>query len=164
MLAALLFSLSMYSCSAPPTAPIAGEKPQTVAADGITPSLMRSAAKPSYNLEKIGDVVNPFEKQPVTVSGSETLTVAGWAVDAEHKGIPAGVEVVVDGKAYRAEAGQDRADVAGHFKIPAYLKSGFTFSAPASVFGPGKHVVAIRIIASDKKSYLEGLGVAVDIR
>jgi hypothetical protein len=154
-----------FSCSSPPTtAPSSEKAAPKVEADGATAHLERSANKPLYNLENIGSVVNPFDKQPVAVPVSGNLTVIGWAVDGATKSAAGGVDVLIDGQPYKALAGRDRADVADFYKVPAYAKAGFNYSAPASAFGRGKHAIAVRVISNDGKTYSEGLDLTIDIR
>jgi hypothetical protein len=163
--AAISFLCLLSSCRAPDSAPPPAEKSQfTIQPDGVTPQLQRLTGKPLYNLEMIGNVIDPFPKQPVVVSASEVLSVVGWAVDGASKNAAAGVEVVVDGRPYRAEAKLDRPDVAAFYKAPEYRRAGFRFSAPASAFGAGKHVLSIRTIANDGKAYFEGLDLTLEIR
>ncbi len=126
--------------------------------------MQRLTGKPLYNLEMIGNVVDPFPKQPVVLPASDALSVVGWAVDGASKNVAAGVEVVIDGRPYRAQAQLDRPDVAAFYKVPEFRKAGFRFSAPAAAFGAGKHVLSIRTIANDGKAYFEGLDLTLEIR
>lgn len=159
-----LVCFSLLSCSSPPTSPSSEKAAPKIEADGATAHLERSANKPLYNLERIGSVVNPFDKQPVAVPAASTLAVEGWAVDGASKSAAGGVDVLIDGQPYKAVAGRDRADVADFFKVPAYGKAGFAYSAPASAFGRGKHSIAVRVISNDGKTYSEGLDLTIDVR
>ena len=152
------------SCSSPPTSSTVTTQAVKLVADGPTTHLQRSAEKPLYNLERIGEVVNPFDKQPIGVPSSGNLTVIGWAVDGASKNAAGGVDVLVDGQPYKALAGQDRGDVADYYKIPAYGKAGFNYTAPASAFGRGKHSIVVRVISNDGKTYSEGLGLTIEVR
>ena len=134
-------------------------KPET----GDSASLARKDNKPLYNLEYIGAVVDPAGKQPVRVELGNELLVAGWAVDAPSRAMAGGVEIVIDGTPYTAAYGLPRGDVAEHFKVPAYSNAGFSFRTAATNFGAGRHQIAVRILTNDKRSYYEGLPVAVDI-
>ena len=151
--------LGLGACSPPPHGP-AGAR---IVADGITPRLSRSAVSSLYNLEQINAVVEPLIHQPVSVPRDEDLTVAGWAVDKSSQSEASGIEIVIDGKAYRARSGVERPDVSQVFGVPAYSKSGFSFSAPADDLGKGRHELTLRIVLADQKSYVESPVVIVNV-
>jgi hypothetical protein len=130
---------------------------------GISNSLARLSADPSYNLEVIGGVVNPFQNPPIRVPINGQFSLSGWAVDALAKEISGGVEVVVDGVPYPAQSNLARGDVATYFKVPAYINAGFSFSAEAGAFGKGKHKVSIRVLTHDRKSYYQGAPLIIKI-
>jgi hypothetical protein len=153
---ACLFAL--VSCSAPPITPAKFE------ADGPTATLKRTDGQPLYNLEKVGAVVNPLEKTSVQIPSSGNINVAGWAVDRNSKSAANGVDVVIDGKAYRAQAGQNRGDVAEYFHEPAYARAGFSFLFPASAVAPGTHQLSLRVISQDGTSYTESPTVRIEVR
>ncbi len=131
---------------------------------GITASLSTQNGKPLYNLEQVGATLDPFNRQPIKVSATGSLTAQGWAVDPAKKDLAGGVEVVIDKVPYAAEYGLPRGDVGAYFKVPAYDKCGFAFTAPAAAFGRGDHALSIRILSNDKQSYYQGGSVNVSIR
>ncbi len=158
----VLENARLYS---PPAAPPPAETSQATAQpDGPAPVRQHLTAPAFYNLEVIGKVVGPFVKQSVPVAVSDPLTLSGWAADGVNKRTADGVEVLIDGKHYRAQSGLDRPDVAAYFKVPAYGKSGFRFVAPPKTFSAGKHVLSIRILVNDSRAYFEGSEVSVEIR
>ncbi|MCX6631405.1 MAG: hypothetical protein NTW28_27650 [Candidatus Solibacter sp.] len=130
----------------------------------MTASLMRSDTKALYNLEKLGDVMNPLEAEVVVVPATGTLTGVGWAVDGANKAAAGGVDVAVDGRPHRAESGRERPDVGQHFNIRAYDSSGFIFYLPVAKLGPGVHKLTMRVVSHDGKTYSEGLPVRLEIR
>ena len=132
--------------------------------DGLSVNLKRYEGSPLYNLESVGSVVNPLTKRVVEVSSAGNWAVAGWAVDQANKAPAAGVDVVIDGRAYRAQYGEDRLDVANHFNVPAYQKSGFKFTVPAGAIGKGRHELRVRVILSDRNAYQEGVPVPLEIQ
>jgi len=67
-------------------------------------------------------------------------------------------------RAYRAQYGEDRLDVANHFNVPAYQKSGFKFTVPAGAIGKGRHELRVRVILSDRNAYQEGVPVPLEIQ
>lgn len=157
----LVLSCFLAGCSAPPTVQ---PESRPAESEASTAAPARSNAKPLYNLEKLGEVINPLESPAPIVIKSDTLTAIGWAVDGSQKTEAGGVDLVIDGKPRRADYGQDRPDVAKHFGVPAYAKAGFTFSAPTAEIGRGAHKLAVRVVSQDGKTYSEGVAVTVDIR
>jgi len=157
----LLAMIFLAGCSAPETAP-PGEI--TIQADGTSSTLTRSFKPTPYNLERINSVTEPSIHQPISVAALEDLEVSGWAVDQAAKTEPSAVEVVIDGKAFRAKAGLERKDVAAYLKVPGYSNSGFAYSAPASGFGKGKHSLVLRIIDKEGKTYFETSPVELDVK
>ncbi len=139
-------------------------------AEGAVPKLSlaamtRSANPPVYNLENLAGIASPLGKTgPLQIRANSSLKLDGWAVDDEAKALAAGVEVVIDGKAYRALYGRSRPDVAAYFHVPAYLNAGFSASVPMAAVGPGQHKLALRVIAQDRKSYSEGATIELDVR
>jgi hypothetical protein len=143
----------LAACSVPSTGPpVALPK---VEPDGVSPALTRSDTPTLYNLDNINSVVSPITTKPIVVAEADDLTVSGWAVDQSAQSTPAGIEVVVDGNAYRAVTGLNRIDVADHFKIPGYSKAGFSFSIPAGTLEKGRHGLVLRILLVDGKHYFE---------
>ncbi|MCX6631403.1 MAG: hypothetical protein NTW28_27640 [Candidatus Solibacter sp.] len=152
----------LAGCGTPSTGPVS-QGQNTIQADGITPKLSPSTTPTLSNLEKINSIVEPSIHQPVVISAAEELTASGWAVDQSAQSEASGVEIVIDGKAYRAKTGIERMDVANYLKVPAYSRAGFSFSAPADAFGRGKHQLSLRVIAKDGKSYFETPAVAINV-
>jgi len=154
----LLTLVLLVCCTAPPpgTEPT-GPPPAT----GLSSNLQLKKVPPLYNLEQIGDVVNPFTKQPVKVAATGDLLVSGWAVDVEAKDLGKGVDVVIDGTPLAANYPSDRGDVATFFKNPAYAKAAFQLVMPASGLRRGSHSVMVRIITKDGTAYYQGLPVAI---
>jgi hypothetical protein len=112
----------------------------------------------------VGAVVEPFTKQPVTVSAGGELILRGFAVDRESKNAAGGVDIAIDGMPFMAQYGIARPDVADYFKTPAYAKAGFLFTMPARMFGNGRHQLAVRVIASDKSTFYQSPALAIEIR
>jgi hypothetical protein len=128
-------------------------------------AMTRSANPPLSNLENLAGIASPLGKTgPLRIRASGSLKVDGWAVDEKAKALAAGVDVVIDGKAYRALYGRSRPDVAAYFHVPAYLNAGFSASVPMAAVGPGRHRLALRVIAQDRKSYSEGAAIELDVR
>jgi hypothetical protein len=131
--------------------------------NGISASLPPAAGTPLYSLDKIGDVVEPFAKQPVHVQSDGEIQLSGFAVDKVAKDLAGGVDIAIDGLAFSAHYGISRPDVAAYFKIATYGQAGFSFSIPARYFGRGRHKLAVRVVSKDKTRYYEGPVLEVNI-
>jgi len=151
--------------SSPPATSSSTAAPATVATrtEDRTKNLTRLPGLPKYNLELVNGIQNPLMGVPIAVNKSDTLRLTGWAVDGDAKQAASGVEVRIDGDPYQATFGANRADVAAANKVAGYQKSGFTLALPAARLGTGKHVLAIRVISHDGKSYHEGTEVAFKV-
>ena len=123
----------------------------------ISTGLVEVGPATDYNIEHVGDVVQPAPDTVVPFQIAADLDVDGWAVDERNKVSPGGIDVVVDGKHYPATYGIARPDVVTHFKnhgAPgAYIGSGFACKIPGAQIGPGSHVLAIHVITGDAKGY-----------
>ncbi|HEX5000022.1 MAG TPA: hypothetical protein VFY29_17505 [Terriglobia bacterium] len=115
-------------------------------------------------VDRIGDIPNPAEKQPIQIKIDQNLDMSGWAVDEGAQSLAGTVDVVIDGKPFPAVYGSDRPDVAAHFKNPELGKSGYTFSVAARGLGPGKHVLTVRPMTADKTKYSESNPITIEIR
>jgi len=150
----LLSTLTLLlSCGPPPTT--GPSDAIAVIPNGGSAKLPLQPGMPLHNLEFVNDT-QVVPGKPIHVSRSGQLVVIGWAVDQDAKSVPGGVDVVIDGKAYAAETGISRPDVVQVFKVPAYLASGFRFSAPAAAFPPGNHLITVRVINQARSAYWQG--------
>jgi len=100
------------------------------------------------------------------VAKGDQLTLQGWAVDQNNAKAAGGVFITVDERLeIPALYGLERPDVADFHGNNNYRYSGFEASVPASVIGPGRHVIAIKVISADKKEYYQPVQVlTVDIK
>jgi hypothetical protein len=87
------------------------------------------------------DVAIDARTRSTTVAQSDSLMVAGWAM--QDNGTPAKKVVIqIDGNTVgNATLGMTRADVHGAFKNSAYRSSGWGLSYPASALSLGTHTV-----------------------
>jgi hypothetical protein len=139
-----------------------GRAPEKAAAPppatGITQRLQQKATtERCFVIDRLGAAVSPGE-HPVEIAGLDQVVVRGWAIDPASKSTAAGVDIVIDNIPYSARYGVDRPDVADYFKAPAYLKSGFEFSMPASFLAAGRHALAVRVVQAGRQLYYEGPG------
>ncbi len=142
------------------TVPVSATKPRR----GISGGLSHAKEAPLYNLEKVGEVLEPFSNQPIIVPVSGTVALNGWAVDGHATEAAGGVEVVLDQVPYATQSNMDRGDVADHFKVPGYAKAGFVFSVPAAVLGKGDHELLVRVLSHDRSSYYQGQSLTIRIQ
>jgi hypothetical protein len=130
---------------------------------GRTASLKLLATAPLYNLETIGDVVNPFGRARLTVNTSVPLKISGWAVDAIAREAASGVDIVIDQKPFAARYSVNRPDVAGYFHTPAYRRSGFELVVPATQLSAGQHSLLLRIIDQQGTGYFQSPSLSFDL-
>jgi hypothetical protein len=167
---AIILAFSLWQLSCKPyerpreNAGGAAAAPAALSPTGSSGSLKAKSGTPLYNPERIGDVIDPVSKQPVSVATNGVFTIAGWAADGDAKKPASGVDVVIDGVPMQAEYGSSRADVATHFGVPAYGQTGFQFSLPASMLPKGTHSVTVRVIANDGSGYYQGVPIAVVVQ
>ncbi|MDQ6834013.1 MAG: hypothetical protein M3008_11490 [Chloroflexota bacterium] len=91
---------------------------------------------------------------PIKIASAAMITITGWAVDTTAEKAAGGVIFAVnDTTTFRATYGIDRPDVAATLKNDAYRRSGFSAAFPAGGLTPGRHTIAIKIIAADLRSY-----------
>jgi len=128
--------------------------------------LVKLGPATGYNLEKVGETVQPSAGTVVVFPAAANLLVSGWAVDEQKKVSPGGVDVLIDGRHFPANFGIVRADVEAHFKnrgVPgAYLSSGFDCIIPGAQMGKGPHVLSVHVISGDGKGYYETVPVTIE--
>ena len=123
--------------------------------DGTSKTLTRVEGTPVHNLEKIQNVDGPYGQQSISISSVSETVMTGWAVDGLAKKEAGGVDIVMDGKIYKANYGSDRPDVSEALKFPA-TRSGFSLAMPRDFLSRGSHRVSVRVITNDGKNYAEG--------
>jgi len=121
--------------------------------NGTSLTLVKAEGSPIHNLERIEKVVGPYSQPSTIISLDNDAEVAGWAIDSAARKPAGGVDVVIDGKAYKAEYGSDRQDVSDFYKIADYKKCGFSFIIPANSLSKGPHDIYLRVIASNGKTF-----------
>jgi hypothetical protein len=123
---------------------------------GISQNLTRNSAAPAYNFDNLGPINYPAVQKSNQISGDTPNAVSGWALEQGQKGTAGGVDVVIDQVPYSAHYGSPRTDVADHFKCPDCTNSGFQLNMAKGQLTKGPHMVSVRVISNDKKSYTEG--------
>jgi hypothetical protein len=94
------------------------------------------------------------------VRGGGGLKGSGWAIDREHGAAAAGVDVALDDRPFRTFFGADRPDVADYYRGP-YRRSGFSGEVPASAVTSGRHMLALRVVASGGACYYQSAGIPI---
>ncbi len=84
----------------------------------------------------------------------DSLLVEGWAYDSTARSTGRALLLVVDGaRAFQAEYGISRPDVATFFRNETYRNSGYEAVVPASAFSVGQHTVNLMLLSKDGKHY-----------
>ena len=81
--------------------------------------------------------------------------VRGWAIDAPAATLAGGVEIVIDGHAYKLPYFLTRADVAAAKRMEAYTDCGFLAIVSPELLPKGSHTVSLRIVSADRKTYYQ---------
>jgi hypothetical protein len=131
----------------------------------LTAQLTGSTTVPVFNFDLVAGVATPFDRQgpPIPVAQQGNLVVIGWAVDSAASKPASAVEVLIDGRPFRAEYGVERADVANQFGVPDYLNCGFALTMNARLLRRGYHVLAVRVVSADGSSYEQGPEVTIAV-
>jgi hypothetical protein len=130
----------------------------------IRTDIQRASEPPLFNIDNLG-----AEGQRLTASAQEVrlgtpVYVSGWAIDRKNNALAAGVDVFLDDTAYPARYGTERADVGAYFKNPRYNSAGFTAIIPAAELKPGRHKIAVHIIARDSSVFWESAPIVLIAR
>jgi hypothetical protein len=84
----------------------------------------------------------------------DSLLVEGWAYDPTARSTGRLLLLVVDGtRAFQADYGISRPDVATFFRNQAYRDAGYTAVVPASAFSVGQHTLNLVLLSKDGKRY-----------
>jgi len=156
------------AAAAPVAAPvqnISEQRPHTAFGldPGITPRLRRNAEPTQYFVDQFGPSVQPFGKT-VEIRSGEKVMVRGWAIDAPAARLAGGVEVVIEGRAYKLPYFLARADVAAALRTEAYTDCGFLGIVSPELFPKGSHTVLFRIVSADRKTYYQSPNFRVIVR
>jgi FkbM family methyltransferase len=128
---------------------------------GVSRQLNCSGVALACCLDSVGGVINPGADAFIHVADGRSIEIWGWAVDQQGM-IPAGgVDIVIDNELYSAVYGEERRDVAEHLKSHACRDSGFCLTLRPGTLAQGRHVVSLRVVAHDQRSYYQGPQVAL---
>lgn len=172
-IAAMGAALALAACdkSKPrhlPPDPMAVTPPQP--ASGAPPVGSASAGLPKreglarFSIDSIGSAVDPLNHQPATTSASLPIAIRGFGFDPVANAPGKGLDVVIDGKAYRTAYGAGRDDVAAYFKNPGVTATAFTTTLPVGTLPIGPHTAKVRVVTADGKGYFDGMNIAFEVR
>jgi hypothetical protein len=130
---------------------------------GASQHLGCSGSAPACCIDGIGSVSSPGTQSSVNVPGDQSIEFSGWAIDDQNKAPAGSVDIVVDDELYSAVYGEERRDVAEHFENSSYLNSGFRLTLSPGALDKGRHIVSLRVLSRDKKSYRQGPRVAFTV-
>lgn len=122
--------------------------------DGITPELHRNPQATEYSIDQCGPSTQPFHKA-VEIHSREDVKVSGWAIDALAATLARGVEIVIDGHAYKLPYSVSRPDVAIAKGKQTYTNSGFSGTVSPAFLPNGSHTVFLRIVSADRETYYQ---------
>lgn len=119
-----------------------------------------SAPAPSFLLESINSEPShtyPLQRS-VEVDSSRTpnLDFRGWSVDFPSRGPSKAVFVSVDSKLdIPTGIGMPRPEVAAQYRRRSYLRSGFGGTCRSNLIPKGLHVVTLKIVSPDERTYFQ---------
>jgi hypothetical protein len=109
-----------------------------------------------HSLDTINGVIVSQHKSAIVINATRdsTITLTGWAVDALSNSSAFTVFITVDGKTdIPTMYGLPRPDVSMAYSNPSFRLSGFQAFFSSSAFGPGSHVVSLKVVAMDHSHY-----------
>ena len=108
-----------------------------------------------YVIDSINGIDPGNQGDSMRLTLTRILTVKGWAIDVKSQSVSGGVFIVIDGAAYQSLYGVDRPDVAKALALPTCRQSGFECEIPTTTLALGEHVLSLRILTNDQKSYYQ---------
>ncbi len=159
---AIAFVVLLRQPSPPTTAPtVVPTVPPSVVASPLSPrsaaNLPTAVAQTPFSLDTVNDIeILQRTNATVRVVRGTPLRVRGWAVDAPNNAPAGGVTISIDNAVdIPATYGAERPDVAQSLGKPAYLRAGFSADIPTDTLTPGRHLLTIKIVAQDGRSYYQ---------
>ncbi|MBS0334575.1 MAG: hypothetical protein JSS35_17540 [Proteobacteria bacterium] len=161
--AAVALSLGLGGCEKgkprhPPPDPMAAAPPPVEEAPMPKPLSAGLAKRPEaagFFLDHAGAAFDPFNKPPAVTPRDRPVVFDGFGFDSVTKRPAAGVDMVVDGKAYGTAYGAPRQDVASYFNVVGLVNVGFRTVLPAGTLSSGPHVAIVRVVATDGRGYYD---------
>jgi hypothetical protein len=131
------------------------EKPIIFEVDSVPerlPSAVRGAAPLAGGIDICCRLSEPESARAsdLQLELGDSLLVEGWAYDPTAHSTGGLLLLVVDGtRAFQADYGISRPDVAAFFKNQAYRDAGYAAVVPASAFPVGQHSVNLVLLSKD---------------
>jgi hypothetical protein len=151
--------------SVPQSPTLSAQRIMDLRSDAVTtPRLTSCQGAPILSFDHVGPQALLVPGATVTVSRSNALAIAGWAVMPVGNRAGVDVEVAINGIAYPAAYGFERPDVAAYFKTPESLPSGFRAVIPKTSLSVGAHQLAIRVIAPADACFYQSPPITVLVR
>jgi hypothetical protein len=148
-----------------PAKPAVVAPPPSPAAVKLTPALPEAMEKQAFGFGTgcYMDTLDGqlWESAVLTVKDRKSLRIDGWAVDDEERVLAEATYLRLEGangrRYHAATSVQERPDVARHFGIPAFVKSGYRAIVSAESLPPGEYEVTI-VMNSKGRNVLCGNG------
>lgn len=154
----VLLALLLAACDQPKFRESAAPAATATATATIKPAssqgLVKRSEMATFTLDVINRSPDPYNR-PAKIKAGVPVTFSGFVLDPVAKQPGKAVDIVIDGKAYGADYGLPRQDVADYFKNPSLVKTGFTVVLPAEAIPAGSHTVTIRVVAANGPTYFD---------
>lgn len=99
---------------------------------------------------------DPNTTSPIPIARGTTPAVVGWAVDRANARNARGVLLSIDGTTnVPMRYGLANPGIVQAFNDPRYLRAGFSGTLPVAPLAPGDHVVTVRVLNLDGRTYFE---------
>lgn len=123
---------------------------------GISIGLPQREGPPGYYVDAIGKAMAPLKQDgPLRTPAGAPIVIHGFAFDRVARTPAGAVDVVIDGKAYAADYGGARLDVAQAYGEPALAACGFVLTLQAGLLKPGPHSLVLRVVTADGAGWHE---------
>jgi hypothetical protein len=134
--------------------------PATLVADGES---TRIDGTTPFHVETFGPVTDPADRATMRLTAGEDVLVSGWALDPPRNQPAAAIELLINGRVFRAAVRVSRGDVADTFGSHDYFRSGFAATFPAAAFEPSPSDVEVRILVEGGRSHIPSLRLRVEL-
>jgi len=116
-----------------------------------------------FYLDRFGSSMDPLRGPRIAIGRDEEVIASGWALDVDRRQPADAVDLVIDGRSYRAVTRVPRAVVATAHGDRGYFKCGFNARFPPGAIGPGTHVLEIRIVMNGGREYCSAALVGFEV-
>lgn len=154
VLTILVVRIATPPTSAPVGTSARSSPPPATSAPTVAGGVPAPQTETKFSFDSVnGTAIGAGPQSPIIITRGTPIRVRGWAVDAPNRQPASGVILSVDNVAdLPATYGAERADVVQALGDPAYLRSGFEVEIPTGQLSIGRHLIAIKIRASDART------------